>query len=130
ARQRVGDGRIDFAGFPRRDRRAERGLRARPLSARQVALPARPRLRRARLDAEATRTFKMRWRKRGLVYVPAGESWWTKNRYAFNPTVEVLADDLLRVYFAALDDKRYGRIGYVELDARDPQRILNETQEP
>jgi len=72
----------------------------------------------------------MKWRKRGLVYVPAGDSWWTKNRYAFNPTVEVLSADLLRVFFAALDERRYGRIGYVELDANEPQRILYETKEP
>src|SRR5438270_600304 len=72
----------------------------------------------------------MKWRKRGLVYVPAGDSWWTKNRYAFNPTVEVLSDDLLRVYFAALDDQHYGRVGYVELDAREPLRIRYETKEP
>ena len=72
----------------------------------------------------------MRWRKRGLVYVPAGNSWWTKNRYAFNPTVEVLSDDLLRVYFAALDEHRYGRIGYVELDANEPQQIRYVTNEP
>jgi len=72
----------------------------------------------------------MRWRKRGLVYVPAGNSWWTKNRYAFNPTVEVLSDDLLRVYFAALDEHRYGRIGYVELDANEPRQIRYVTNEP
>jgi len=34
----------------------------------------------------------MRWSKRGLVYVPAGNSWWTKNRYAFNPTVDEVQD--------------------------------------
>src|SRR2546425_1069718 len=72
----------------------------------------------------------MKWRKRGRVYVPDGERWWTKNRYAFLPTVEVHSDDRLRVYFAALDERNYGRIGYVDLDASDPQQILHETKEP
>lgn len=72
----------------------------------------------------------MKWRKRGLVYRAAGDAWWTRNRYAFNPTVEAVGDELLRVYFASLDENNYGRIGYVELDARDPRIIRRETREP
>lgn len=72
----------------------------------------------------------MRWRKRGLVYLPEGDSWWTKNRYAFNPTVETTADGGLRVYFASLDENDYGRIGFVELDADDPHKIRRQTKEP
>ena len=34
------------------------------------------------------------------------------------------------MYFAALDKTRYGRIGYVDLRADDPKRILYETTEP
>jgi predicted GH43/DUF377 family glycosyl hydrolase len=72
----------------------------------------------------------MRWRKQGRIYEPAGAAWWTKNGYAFNPTVEPVSDDRLRVYYAALDSDNYGRIGYVELDAREPGRVLYETEEP
>lgn len=71
----------------------------------------------------------MIWRKRGLVYQPSGERWWAR-RYATIPTAEVLDDRTLRVYFAALDDRSYGRIGFVDLDARDPRRILAESAEP
>src|SRR5262245_38778895 len=71
----------------------------------------------------------MRWRKLGLVYRPSGELWWAR-RYATLPTVEVVDERTLRVYFAALDEHRFGRIGFVELDARDPTRILDESTEP
>lgn len=70
----------------------------------------------------------MKWNKRGLVYAPSGSLWWAKE-YATVPTVEVMGDTL-RVYFASLDDNRYGRIGIVDLDARDPSRTLHEYTEP
>lgn len=70
----------------------------------------------------------MKWRKLGLIYAPAGDKWWAR-QYATIPTVDVLGD-VLRVYFASLDENKYGRIGFVDLDAKDPTRILYESQEP
>jgi hypothetical protein len=37
---------------------------------------------------------------------------------------------VIRVYFAALDHDRFGRIAYVDLDADDPRRVLAEAPEP
>jgi predicted GH43/DUF377 family glycosyl hydrolase len=71
----------------------------------------------------------MIWRKCGLVYRPSGERWWAR-QYATIPTVQALDERTLRVYFAALDELSYGRIGFVDLDARDPTRILAESLEP
>jgi predicted GH43/DUF377 family glycosyl hydrolase len=71
----------------------------------------------------------MKWQKRGLIYAPSGKLGWAKS-YATLPTVDVIDDQIIRVYFASLDENRYGRIGYVDLDTDDPQRILFETQEP
>ena len=71
----------------------------------------------------------MKWQKQGLIYAPSGKLWWAKT-YATIPTVEVLEEKRLRVYFAALDEHSYGRIGYVDLDADAPNRILAESIEP
>ncbi|MEM4297263.1 MAG: hypothetical protein QW815_02715 [Nitrososphaerota archaeon] len=71
----------------------------------------------------------MRWRKLGLVYRPRGDRWWART-HAYLPTAEVLDGDVIRVYFASLDENKYGRIGYVDLDTRDPTRILYETEKP
>jgi predicted GH43/DUF377 family glycosyl hydrolase len=70
----------------------------------------------------------VKWRKQGHVYAPSGDLWWARS-HAVLPTAEVV-DDSIRVYFASLDENRYGRIGCVGLDAKDPQRILYETREP
>lgn len=71
----------------------------------------------------------MKWRKLGLIYAPQGNLWWAKS-YATIPTVDVLDDRILRVYFASLDKNQFGRIGYVDLDATNPRRILHEPNEP
>ena len=75
------------------------------------------------------RSFQMKWHKLGLIYAPQGEAWWERNFYAFNPTAEV-AGDTLRVYFASLDEHNYGRVGYVELAADDPRKVLYVSPEP
>lgn len=71
----------------------------------------------------------MTWRKQGLVYAPSGELWWARE-YATIPAADVLDEKIIRVYFAGLDENKFGRIGYVELDAQNPKRILYETREP
>lgn len=71
----------------------------------------------------------MKWQKQGLIYAPSGELWWAKS-YATIPTADVIGKRRLRIYFAAVDENRFGRIGYVEVDAENPQRILYETKEP
>ena len=71
----------------------------------------------------------MRWCKRGLIYAPSGERWWARS-YATIPTAEQIDERVLRVYFASLDEHLRGRIGYVEVDARDPSRVLRESAEP
>lgn len=71
----------------------------------------------------------MKWCKLGLIYAPEGKNWRARG-YAHLPTADVIDDKTIRVYFACLDENRFGRIGYVELDAANPQKILYETPEP
>ena len=71
----------------------------------------------------------MNWTKKGLIYAPGGELWWAR-RYAHLPTAHALDGETLRIYFASLDEQRYGRIGYVDVDARDPSVIRSVAREP
>lgn len=71
----------------------------------------------------------MRWRKLGRVYVPDGSQWWART-HAFLPTAHVVDAATIRVYFAGLDADRYGRVGWVELDATDPTRVHRAAGEP
>ena len=71
----------------------------------------------------------MKWQKRGLVYAPSGEKSWART-HAYIPTPDLLNDDVIRIYFTALDEQKFGRIGYVDLDANDPTRVIAEGAEP
>lgn len=70
----------------------------------------------------------MHWTKRGHIYSPSGQRWWAR-KYASFPTVAV-RDDILRVYFSGLDERNFGRTGYLDLDADNPSRIVFESPEP
>jgi hypothetical protein len=65
----------------------------------------------------------------GRIFAPDGSRWWAR-QYALLPTPQVLDEKTLRIYFATLDDDRFGRIGSVDLDANDPGRILRIAESP
>ena len=71
----------------------------------------------------------MKWRKGGAIYAPTGELWWAKVG-AQLPTVEVLSPDVLRVYYVSKDSAGFGRTGYVDVAASEPQKILRVNEEP
>ncbi len=71
----------------------------------------------------------MKWVKQGLVYTPDGSQWWARG-YATIPTAEVLDGSMVRIYFASVDERKHGRIGFVEIDVRNPGKILRRSDEP
>lgn len=71
----------------------------------------------------------MGWENGGLVYAPDGSQWWARS-HCHLPTPYLIRTDTLRVYFAALDENKYGRIGFVELDSSDPGRVRGVSPEP
>lgn len=70
----------------------------------------------------------MRWRKLGRVYAPSGDRPWAR-QYAHLPTPVVWDERTVRVFFAGLDDAKFGRVGYVDVDAADPTRVVREPPE-
>jgi predicted GH43/DUF377 family glycosyl hydrolase len=71
----------------------------------------------------------MKWAKKGLIYAPSGELWWAKTG-AHLPTAAILGNEVIRVFFGVKDANGYGRIGFIDLDAAEPQKILDVAQEP
>jgi predicted GH43/DUF377 family glycosyl hydrolase len=71
----------------------------------------------------------MRWTKMGRVYAPDGSMPWTKH-YAFPPTPHRLDDETLRVYVSFCDANTVGRVGYVDVSAADPGRVLRVSPRP
>ncbi len=71
----------------------------------------------------------MRWRKRGHIYVPPGDQDWAQ-AYAFPPTPHRLDDGTLRLYVAFCDADTVGRVGYVDVSAEAPDRVLAVSPSP
>jgi predicted GH43/DUF377 family glycosyl hydrolase len=70
----------------------------------------------------------MKWRKLGRIYTPDTSVWWASKGYAHLPTAHVINDEIIRVYFSSLDENRYGRISYVELDIDKPNKIIRQAE--
>lgn len=70
-----------------------------------------------------------RWRMLGHVYCANGEAPWRAS-HAYVPTAHVLTQDTIRVFVAFLDADHVGRIGYVDVDARDPLRVRAVSETP
>jgi predicted GH43/DUF377 family glycosyl hydrolase len=68
------------------------------------------------------------WKKGGLIFNPEKKFSWAKN-FALQPT-PILIDDVLRVYCGFRDDKGVSRIGYVELNPRNPAEVLGWSKLP
>lgn len=66
----------------------------------------------------------MKWKKKGLIYKPAGSDWWNMH-YAMVPTPYYNGEGYLRIYFGTTDKDRNGRIAWIDVDPDDPSRIIS-----
>jgi hypothetical protein len=71
----------------------------------------------------------MKWIKNGLVYVPKGQYSWSRT-HASVPTVDVIDDEVWRIYFATRDEQNRSFTTFIEVEAGNPQNILYEHPTP
>lgn len=71
----------------------------------------------------------MKWKKIGQVFQQDGAQAWRANS-ALTPTPLLLNEETLRVYAGFRDKDGVSRIGYVDLDARNPTRVKTVSKEP
>lgn len=71
----------------------------------------------------------MKWEKKGLVYSPLKDKTW-KDNSALTPTPILIDEDTIRVYSGFRDTKGVSRIGFVDLDANNPSRIMKISEKP
>jgi hypothetical protein len=69
------------------------------------------------------------WKRLGLVYRPAADHPWRLS-HAATPTVEVLADTLVRIYFTSRDAANRSHISSLQMDVRHPRTISALTTTP
>ncbi|HEY4092993.1 MAG TPA: hypothetical protein VGN46_15880 [Luteibacter sp.] len=71
------------------------------------------------------------WTKRGLVFdtLRQGVGGWMRHS-ALTPTPWRLDSETIRVYASFRDDEGVGRIGYVDLQANEPEHVVGVSQAP
>ncbi|HXD33285.1 MAG TPA: hypothetical protein VN643_19340 [Pyrinomonadaceae bacterium] len=73
---------------------------------------------------------RMQWEKKGLIFGPSGESSWARNS-ALQPTPYLNKKlNLIRVFVGLRDDEGVSRVGFVDVAADDPSRVLKVSQTP
>lgn len=72
----------------------------------------------------------MQWLKKGLIYVANGSIAVWAQTHAMIPTPDKLTDDILRIYLTFCDAQGIGRVGYIDVDAAEPTRIIKISKEP
>jgi hypothetical protein len=70
----------------------------------------------------------MKWKKKGLIFGPDGHLAWAKS-HCLQPT-PLLLGEKIRLFVGFRDDDGKSRVGYVDVAADDPSRVLHVTQEP
>ncbi len=71
----------------------------------------------------------MRWEKLGHIFNAAGEHPWMRT-HAANPVALALGGDRFRVFFSTRDAENRSSIAWVEIDLREPRRILRRAEQP
>jgi len=72
----------------------------------------------------------MKWEKRGLIYGPDPSSLWARNS-ALQPTPLLRKEDRsIRIFVGFRDDDGVSRVGYVDVSATDPSRVLRISRNP
>jgi hypothetical protein len=72
----------------------------------------------------------MKWEKRGLIYGPDGSSGWARHS-ALQPTPLLrAAQGSIRVFVGMRDSEGVGRIGFVDVSAENPSKVLRVSNSP
>ena len=71
----------------------------------------------------------MLWEKKGLIYCANKDSDW-KYQWCILPTPILLNEDIIRVFIGFCDKNTVGRIGYIDLDSRNPSKVLAISKDP
>ncbi|MDR2396784.1 MAG: hypothetical protein LBD69_02955 [Puniceicoccales bacterium] len=66
--------------------------------------------------------MKLKWEKKGVIYCPSNEREWANNS-ALQPTPYLLDEDTIRVYCGFRDKNGVGRVGFVDVAAKNPSII-------
>ncbi len=70
----------------------------------------------------------MKWEKLGLIYGPDGSLPWARHS-ALQPT-PLLLEDKIRIFVGFRDENGVSRVGYVDLELDNPNKVISISQKP
>ncbi len=73
--------------------------------------------------------IRMRWIKKGLIFNPRGRISWAGHS-ALQPTPLLVDDNVMRIFVGMRDEEGVSRIGYVDVSAQNPSKVLNISSGP
>lgn len=65
----------------------------------------------------------MRWVKKGNFFKNQNNDYWNKT-HAQNPVIDIVDDNIWRIYYSTRDLNKRTRISYIEVEAGNPENIL------
>ena len=71
----------------------------------------------------------MKWIKKGLIFEPKGNFDWMLTHAAV-PIADKIEGDLYRIYFATRDKDNKSHTAYIEMDIKNPKKILYISENP
>jgi hypothetical protein len=71
----------------------------------------------------------MKWQKMGLIYCPDGKYSWAQHS-ALTPTPFLIREKVIRIFAGFRDNNGVSRIGYVDVDAENPSKVLSVSESP
>jgi hypothetical protein len=71
----------------------------------------------------------MKWRKLARIFCPNEETAWMCS-HAANPVALHRGGDLFRIYFSTRDADNRSSIGWIELDIKEPDKIIDVSSQP
>lgn len=71
----------------------------------------------------------MKWDKQGRIYHVESESWW-RNNSTLVPVPYLVEPERLRLYCGFRDDQGMSRIGFVDVEAKQPSNVLAVSEDP
>lgn len=71
----------------------------------------------------------MNWKKKGLIFNPEGLGGWRDNTF-ITPTPFLLSKDVIRIYGGFRDAAGVSRIGFIDVEAKDPGKVIQVSETP
>ena len=71
----------------------------------------------------------MQWRKKGLIFTVAHQHDWMAH-HACVPIADPVSADVLRIYFGPRDREGRTRVGFIEVEADNPARVIRVSERP